>query len=135
MLNSQIYLFDTSSPKLEDLKEVSSENEDIFREGKLVCSICKHVITFESERTDIHGQHRHHFTNPGGYSFYLGCFNSAPGCAEVGLQCSEHTWFPGTRWQISVCASCGEHLGWKYSGSNEFHGLVLTRLEYDAGDA
>ena len=110
---------------------VLSKKRESHKQSKLLCSQCKYVITYESERIDVNGQHQHHFTNPGGYDFQLGCFQSAPGCSEIGQPSNEFTWFPGTDWQICVCATCGEHLGWKYSGNGDFYGLILTRLEKD----
>lgn len=129
MLERQIYLFDTSSTKLDDSEAILSDKKETHREGKLICRLCKQVITFESERMEVHGKHHHDMTNPAGYQFHIGCFAIAPGCAEIGQPVSKDTWFPGSEWQISLCSSCGEHLGWKFSGVNDFYGLVLARLE------
>ena len=78
------------------------------------------------------------FANPYGVVFAIGCFSGAPGCAAVGAPSPDFSWFPGTRWQVAVCAACGLHLGWRYAGGPEggFYGLILDRLRRDgAGGA
>ena len=66
--------------------------------------------------------------NPEGTVFVIGCFAQAPGCVAIGAPMLEWTWFPGCRWQVALCRACGEHLGWRYTGADTFHGLILERL-------
>lgn len=97
---------------------------------RLCCVYCNSPITAEDQRIPMQGKHRHRFTNPHGMVFHIGCFASAPGCAQIGPATEEWTWFSGYAWQIAVCRSCGRHLGWRYrnSGGNSFYGLILERL-------
>ena len=95
----------------------------------LACAACQAGITTASARIEVGGSHEHHFTNPDGYQFHIGCFSRAPGCKGSGEPSAEFTWFPGYSWQVEGCARCGAFLGWRYrSGEHRFHGLILVRL-------
>ena len=97
--------------------------------SRLLCQLCRHEIADPASRRLMLGQLENVFTNPAGQSFRIGCFDDAPGCSPEGEAYLEWTWFPGYTWQISVCARCRTHLGWRYdSGSDSFHGLVLDYL-------
>lgn len=99
----------------------------------LRCAACGHVVSDESQRMDVGGSHEHTRTNPSGITFHIGCFRAAPGCRAVGQSTFEHTWFNGFAWEVSVCAACGQHLGWRFRGTSEgFHGLILARLVADS---
>lgn len=97
---------------------------------RLLCSRCGLQITDERSRTVVQGGHEHRCTNPQGIDFHIGCFDDARGCMEVGEPRMEHTWFSGFSWQITICRSCGEHLGWRFhkASGRDFYGLVLARL-------
>ncbi len=97
--------------------------------GTLYCSACGHPITDASQRTRVQGSHEHDCINPAQITFHIGCFVSAAGCAAAGRFTAEHSWFPGYRWRYALCAACGEHLGWEFSGIGGFFGLVLDRLK------
>lgn len=94
----------------------------------LVCAACGHAITSARERIEVHGAHEHRRVNEHGFDFHLGCFARAPGCFEEGAPTLRWTWFPGSAWQVAGCRGCGAHLGWRFSGEADFHGLVLARL-------
>jgi hypothetical protein len=95
----------------------------------LACAACRAGITTTAARIDISGSHEHHFTNPDGYRFHIGCFSRAPGCKGNGAFTAEFTWFLGYSWQLESCGRCGAFLGWRYrSAEHRFHGLILTRL-------
>lgn len=98
--------------------------------SRLVCAVCRLMITAPSWRVAVAGSHRHVFANPQGHVFEIGCFAAAPGCAAVGSPTSDFSWFPGTLWHVAVCVACGLHLGWRYSQSDggTFYGLILDRL-------
>lgn len=100
----------------------------------LCCSNCGAVITRESARVEIAGDHAHTFVNPAGLVFEIGCFRSAPGCEGVGARENFFSWFPGYAWRIELCRGCGSHLGWSYGDRPDFYGLVLTRLVAGDGD-
>lgn len=97
--------------------------------GALVCARCGRVVTTLAARVDRAGGHEHTFANPHGLVFHIGCFGAAPGCVTSGAPSTEHTWFPGHAWQVAVCRTCDEHLGWLFSGDGRFHGLILDRLQ------
>ncbi len=68
------------------------------------------------------------FVNPDGVEFEIARFRDAPGCRAIGEPVSYWTWFPGCAWQPAVCAACGAHLGWRFSGAEEFFGLIVDHL-------
>jgi len=99
----------------------------------LVCARCHRVITTPAARVDRGGRHEHTFANPHGFVFHIGCFAAAPGCVTTGAPSTAHTWFPAHAWQVALCRSCSEHLGWLFSGPSRFHGLILDRLARTEG--
>lgn len=106
--------------------------EDRTREAagaRLACHRCLLAVTDASQRIAVGGAHAHHFVNPHGIEFDVGCFADAPGCATVGETSTYWSWFPGFAWQVELCALCGEQLGWLFrSPDAAFHGLILDRL-------
>ncbi len=118
-------------PTPADLDEAESQSTAKAPGKALVCTACGATITFESERINFHGGHAHTRTNLHGFSYHFGCFDWAPGCANLGQAEAAHTWFPGYRWRLAVCGQCGEHLGWSFrnSGGSGFYGLILARLK------
>ena len=60
--------------------------------------------------------------------FQVLVFAAAPGCRGVGPFSAEFTWFAGQRWQIGVCAACGQHLGWHFDGERNFTALIAQRI-------
>jgi hypothetical protein len=95
----------------------------------LACAACQEGITTAAARIEVAGAHEHHFTNPQGYKFHIGCFSRAPGCRGSGEPSTEFTWFPGYSWQVEGCARCASFLGWRYrAGDHRFHGLILDKL-------
>jgi hypothetical protein len=108
------------------------------REGtgaRLACHRCLATVTDGSQRIAMGGAHAHHFVNPHGIEFHVGCFADAPGCATFGEASTYWSWFPGFAWQVELCATCGEHLGWLFlSPDAAFHGLILDRLVEAAMD-
>ncbi len=107
----------------------ASEKAKPRREERLYCVACRHAITRQDERISVQGGIEHVFTNPYGLTFHIACFREAAGCRITGIASAEHTWFPGYRWRIALCAGCDAHLGWLYdSASDRFHGLIIDRL-------
>jgi hypothetical protein len=98
-------------------------------EGALVCARCLSLVTSRASALSMGGSHVHTFANPHGFEFRIGCFADAPGCVEQGGESDYWTWFPGFTWRVSLCRSCGEHLGWLFrSPDARFFGLILDRL-------
>jgi hypothetical protein len=87
-------------------------------------------VTDRRSRIAVDGGHAHGFVNPQGHVFQIGCFAAAPGCLPVGATSDYWTWFPGYAWQVVVCRSCTQHLGWRFRGGagGDFYGLILARL-------
>jgi hypothetical protein len=96
---------------------------------RLFCAACRHPVTHQDERIEVHGRHMHTCTNPYGFTYTFGCFREAPGCVARDEPTAEHSWFRGYAWQIALCANCHNHLGWRFVSSGDyFFGLILERL-------
>lgn len=101
----------------------ATEDESIY------CAVCGHRISERAARIEMLGNHEHVFVNPGGFQYRVGCFAAAPGAVPVGPTERAFSWFPGWDWQVTACAGCAAHLGWRYSlADGSFHGLILDRL-------
>jgi len=123
-----LYFFEKSGWELEGPAEATVKKTQTTNEKSLLCRACGHIISNEGERIAVNDSHFHTCMNPSDIVFEIGCFRRAPGCSQVGPAVAEHTWFTGYRWQIAVCSSCGEHLGWLFRDGDEFYGLITTRL-------
>lgn len=101
------------------------------REGtpfRLVCHRCRSTVTDDASRIEVGGAHDHRFLNPEGVEFHVGCFADASGVA-FGEASRYWSWFAGFAWQVELCRSCGEQLGWIFRSPDAvFHGLILDRL-------
>jgi hypothetical protein len=105
---------------LEENEEIDIETQQTVR-----CRNCGFEITSPSFAIE---PHEHTFRNPAGYSFHVLCYSDAPGAAELGDLTTEASWFAGHAWSFAICRQCRNHLGWWYSGSKRFAGLIATRL-------
>ncbi|MCG8379664.1 MAG: cereblon family protein [Proteobacteria bacterium] len=114
-----------TDPQAEQENSVESEQTK-----KLFCHVCKHHITDLDQAISINNSHTHTFTNPAGYTYTINCFRSATGCLTVGDPTNEFTWFGGYEWQIALCQSCKEQLGWLFTNDNEFYALINDRLTH-----
>ena len=125
-----LQFFERLTPDLthERVKKAAHDQTAGKEKRSLVCKACGHVITSDSARISMNGQHVHTRMNPAGFEFTFDCFREAPGCRQVGAPSYEHTWFAGYCWQIAVCGGCGEHLGWLFHNQNGFYGLIEDRL-------
>jgi hypothetical protein len=115
------------------LRTTASTGVSHPKDGALICAHCGHLITTPERRFAVQGAHEHRFVNPAYVVFHIGCFSQAPGCASVGSPTSAFSWFAGYSWSVAVCAACGIHLGWRYSGPDTFYGLILSRLRAQPG--
>lgn len=110
-------------------RAVEDDVADVDPDRALRCAACRHPITSEDDRVEVHGAHEHRRVNPSGTDFLVGCFERAPGCASVGEPTLHWTWFPGFAWSVAICRGCGGHLGWRFTGvDGGFFGLILPRL-------
>ena len=99
----------------------------------LYCAACGAPITNEEARISAAGSHEHHFSNPFGIQFHVGCYSHAPGCSVLGPAQHADSWFPQHLWRIAVCGACNSHLGWCFEHAvsvetARFYGLILPRL-------
>ena len=101
--------------------------------GYIYCATCSHVISHIDQRIEACGSHEHHFTNPHGYRFHLGCYKEALGCMVTGPPHAADTWFPSYRWRLAQCEECAIHLGWFFADASDhsFFGLITDRIQTD----
>ena len=98
-------------------------------EPRLLCAVCRQVITYPIQRLSANGSHEHACTNPHGITYHIGCFRDACGCVTVGESTTAYSWFAGYAWRIALCGGCREHLGWEFrADTDRFFGLILDRL-------
>ena len=98
-------------------------------DDQIQCARCRADITTGTLAVRRGGAHEHTFRNPAGYSWTIGCFRDAAGCASEGDFTAEATWFAGYEWCFASCATCGRHLGWWFTGIGpSFAGLIVSRL-------
>lgn len=110
-------------------EQAEPRQHDAPPDDALRCAACGHRITDRAYRSERSGAHAHTFVNPGGFTYRIGCFVAAPGCAYRGTTSTELSWFPGWTWQVAICARCRVHVGWVFRRAGEqFHGLIVSAL-------
>jgi hypothetical protein len=114
-------------------KELAPEDaSSVVREDEparvVVCAHCEARIAAADAKIDIDGRHRHTCVNPAGVVYRIACYREAPGAARQGEPSTYFSWFAGCAWQVLVCARCGVHLGWAFSGAADFAGLIADRV-------
>lgn len=118
----------TLDPKLASMVEDALHE----KKGYVYCAVCSHVVSHVDHRIVVNGSHDHHFTNPHGFRFHVGCYAEALGCAISGDPMAADTWFPGFRWRLAACEECRQHLGWFFASPDaNFYGLVVDRIQTD----
>lgn len=128
-VESLLYLRGASEGAGRTVIDAEDQDEEEHEEHRvLLCRACSHTITSEKRSIEMNGSHRHTFFNPAGIVFELGCFSEASGVAMFGETSSDFSWFAGYVWRVAVCARCGNHLGWQFSGARTFYGLILKNL-------
>jgi hypothetical protein len=116
------------TPSGAPLKAPAGEDEKAL-EPRLRCGVCEVAVASPQDRVERFGAHVHERMNPSGFTFVIGCFSRAEGVMEIGEESHEFPWFPRHVWCCVACASCGAHLGWRFScGGDAFVGLILDRL-------
>ena len=93
-----------------------------------LCAWCHNRVASEKDRFVFEGKSEFAFKNPEGICFHIVTFSETLGCREAGVPTLEHTWFAGHAWSYCVCDRCAMHLGWFYTGLNEFVGLIRNRI-------
>jgi hypothetical protein len=133
-VHAGLMFFDRRGALAREQQAGARVEDEAKKEKRLFCAACRHPVTHQDERIQVNGGHHHRCTNPGGYTFEIGCFHEAAGCIAVGEATGAHTWFKGYGWRIALCASCEQHLGWRFQApADYFHGLILGRLTSVAG--
>jgi Yippee zinc-binding/DNA-binding /Mis18, centromere assembly len=126
------YDFKKTDLQAEKLTSTDSEYDETAEENKkLYCTFCKNYVTDSDAGISINGEQSHTFSNPAGYAYTVNCFQSAPGCMIIGEGTYEFTWFKGCAWQIALCHSCKEQLGWLFSNGQEFYALITDHLSLE----
>ncbi len=97
-------------------------------EGDWLCAWCLNRVAHERDRFQFGGRDEFAFTNPAGIRFEIITFLQTLGCCQTGVPTLEHTWFAGHAWSFCQCDSCGQHLGWFYTGQHDFAGLIRDRI-------
>lgn len=97
---------------------------------RFVCAQCGADVTRSSQRIAIGGSHRHVVPNGYGLDQEIGLFSLAPGCAVIGHFALDFSKSSDGQWQMGLCATCGNHLGWHHQGADGigFYGLILDHL-------
>ena len=111
-------------PAVETRAAISTGNSD----GDWLCAWCLNRVANETNRFSHEGKDEFTFANPEGFRFDIITFSETLGCRQTGEPTLEHTWFPGHGWSYCLCAQCGHHLGWYFSGPSEFAGLIKERI-------
>jgi hypothetical protein len=106
------------------------------KDTRVLCRQCYSVITNVAEQIERQGGHEHHFANPDGIVFHIGCFRNACGCGSIGTATEEWSWFQGYAWKVALCRQCLTHIGWMYlstTSAESFYGLILGQLIFPHG--
>jgi hypothetical protein len=106
--------------------ETGSRSDTLVGEERAVrCRACNHVLARERDRLPLETST---FVNPAGVVYQIAAFREAAGCALAGEPTAYWTWFPGHAWRYALCANCGVHVGWAFSGPSRFFGLLAARI-------
>jgi hypothetical protein len=97
-------------------------------EGEWLCAWCHSRVAHDRDRFSFDGKDEFIFSNPEKIKFEIILFSEICGCRQAGAPALEHTWFPGYAWSYCLCIECGQHLGWYYTGVNDFVGLIKARI-------
>ena len=117
-----------------DLQELVRDEQDT-KDGDdfIICANCETIIGYRADAIEVEGRHTHVRINPLGLEFAFDCYSEALGCTISGKPQHADTWFLGYMWEIASCTTCNEHLGWLFSGSDHFYGLIHTKIATKKG--
>ena len=117
-------------------KRAPEETVDgVTKEDRCIyCRFCGLEISHESAifQAQSH-EHQHIFINPSGIVYDILTLKYARGLLLVGERSSDFSWFPGYSWEVALCQSCHNHLGWQFFSGDQFvedtfYGLIRKRL-------
>ena len=106
------------------------DNPILAGADRMVCAHCGEDVTRGSLRIAVNGSHRHLMPTAHGIDQEMGCFSLAPGCMTAGHFAMDFGLGEDGFWQMALCASCGNHLGWHHEKADGmgFYGLILDHL-------
>ncbi len=100
--------------------------------GTIACRLCGARIASEDDLMQVLGRPvQAAYVNPLGLACEIVTLGRATNIAGADVSTGEHTWFEGYAWRPVACASCGQHLGWRYEASSPhlapqaFFGLLV----------
>lgn len=140
-MDRHLTLFTTTPPIVlawndTDAADVSPEkriltNKDLARGDRFVCAQCGADVTRSSQRIAIGGSHRHLVPSASGLDQEIGMFALAPGCTVLGQFALDFSRPTEGQWQMGLCSTCGNHLGWHHQlpDGTGFFGLILDHLD------
>lgn len=115
--------------KISSDQRADTDQKHQIEEDKILCAVCKNVITHRVFQILVDDQWRHVFANPHGIVFEIVCFGQAGGVSLFSPPSNDFSWFPGYSWRVAGCSDCGTHLGWQFvSRDHYFYGLILEKL-------
>ncbi len=104
--------------------------------NKLVCKICRIPISDQKYLFSINNTTPYHtFYNPSQFRFDIMTLSYCQSVFDASSPSYEYTWFAGYAWIILCCASCHEHLGWRFESNTkqpaQFFGMIQTKLDIE----
>ncbi len=99
-----------------------------FQPDDWLCALCLEPMAHDTERFFYQDRSEFRFDNPAGYTFHILTFLQVLGCVEITQPTLANTWFAGHSWSVCVCRCCRIHVGWRYTGTHNFYGLIRPRL-------
>lgn len=93
--------------------------EDDACDLSLACRRCGVAVAKMSDIVVVSDGGAHgSYVNPGGVVHDM--VTVGPNVAGQSTRChgdpsAEHSWFPGYRWTIATCGTCGVHVGWRFT--------------------
>lgn len=108
--------------------------DSFINKNKFVCKICKNTISQQHCLFSIQGNTPYHtFYNPNHHRFDIMILSHCQSLLDLSPPSLEYTWFAGYTWVILCCASCYEHLGWRFENAEkhlqQFFGMIQDKLE------
>ncbi len=124
-------LFFRDNPMDHGVTRLAQARNDLqtARPGAVRCRVCHSAVTDTDNGIAVNGSHSHIFANPHGYVFEIACYKRAAGCRVMLAPSMEFSWFRGYHWQVAICKTCSNHLGWYFQSSeSSFYGLIQKNL-------
>jgi len=98
-------------------KEIEIMNESLSS-AQLYC-ICSSLIANDEDIFCMSSEGPlSAYVNPHGFLHEAITLYRAKNMRLRGSPSTENTWFPGYAWTIAECASCSQHLGWKFTATS-----------------